>query len=190
MSISALEKRGFEVKFRNGIVEIISKGTKIAVGKRANNLYHLSDIFTHMALVSDENAPRKTASVGDQGPAVASNNVENGDVDKDAEQPETPADKLFATIHARLGHPSKERIESLHQHVYGIPKLKAPPNFFCNECENNKMVRRIRKFQTRKEVLPGRRLYTDVWGPYRTRNPIPGIGEVRYYLSIIDEGTG
>ena len=205
LSISALEQKGYAVSFSKGEVTITKNGTSTAVGYKAKNLYHLSNIYSDTALVTDdiensEIAKNRTPPTTERLAPEGENNevVSIEDVDRVNEvdgsenavewQPQDAVEK-FKLLHQRFGHPGKGRTEAIHRHALGIHALKTPADFFCDVCESNKLTRRIRKYRYNKEILPGGRLFCDVWGPYMVRVVIPGINADKYYCSIVDEAT-
>ena len=192
ISISALEDKGLRIAFSDRKVRIMRGNRVIAVGHRHKNLYLLAKVHQNTALVTGAE-PLESATPVDPSP--------EGNVDgKNENKPKSDGDKitkaqmnrdeLFQTLHTRLGHPSTARLCAMEKTVFGIPKLAAPKDFYCDVCENNKLTRRIRRFRYEKETEPGSRLFCDVWGPYRVRTPIPGLEPYKYYLSIVDEATG
>ena len=192
LSISALEKIGLSVNFQQGNVKITRRGTTIAVGHRAGSLYRLSEILLDRALITEEGENEDSAEDLPEG-FFAPNDSSTPEGVDDIRMDDGRYDDLkgpFAELHARLGHPSKDRLMMLHKHVFGVPKISPPPDFFCDICENNKLTRRVRKYRYDKADTPGKRLFIDVWGKYRVRCVIPGIGDVGYFLSCVDEATG
>ena len=204
LSIPALDRSGNTITFMQGRAEIRQDGTLIAVGYKANNLYHLSKYVVDVALPAADSPSGTNAELtapeprNDDAPEEAQNGetvdvegteaspVDEGDAEAVAKEPAS----LYQRIHERLGHPGKARMESLHKFVHGIPKMKQPPDFFCDQCENNKLVRRIKKYRFDKELRPGGRLFCDIWGPYRVKVEVPGITPLKYFLSVIDEASG
>ena len=172
------------------------KGTLIAKGSKAGNLYRLKDTLTPAAFVAEteEFHPQQQNPIlrieapnrGDNDEASDGGN----DISGGNEATDEATMKLFRELHCRLGHPGLSIMKLLAKHVLGIPELKIPRGFFCDICETNKLTRHIRKYRYEKEVIPGARLSTDVWGPYRVRCEVPGIGDVSYYYSLVDEATG
>ena len=70
LSISALEKQGFAVNFKDGKVGITLRGDIVATGKREKSLYRLNNIVEHEALTVTEldkipgGFPRKYEQIG------------------------------------------------------------------------------------------------------------------------------
>ena len=116
LSISALESSGFSVNFSKGKVEVKKNGASIAVGRRAKNLYHLSEIYADIALVSNQ-VPDQESSISEGAsstPEGASNEIVSiedvdavGEDSDDATRQPKNAATLFRILHDRLGHPGK-----------------------------------------------------------------------------------
>ena len=187
LSISALEDKGMEITFGSRNVKITQNNKVIAVGKRYKNLYLLARIHHNTALLTDEEPLEKTTPMD---PPEEIRNESGHDGAESIPGHKKSDDELFRTLHNRLGHPSIARLCAMTKTAFGIPKLSAPKDFYCDVCENNKLTRRIRKYRYEKETEPGSRLFCDVWGPYTVRTPIPGITPYRYFLSVVDEATG
>ena len=89
-------------------------------------------------------------------------------------------------IHSRLGHPGRNRfnncVSSMDMDELKVRKRDALLDDKCEVCIKAKQV----KAQSHKPVPrarhPLKRVYMDFWGPNRE-----GIGEERYYLSLIDD---
>ena len=189
LSISALERRKCEINFVAGKVNITRRGTLIACGIRRGNLYHLASIMTHSALVSSEEVEALEIE-GDEAPEVrppyeGEGTPYNSDIGEVSE----PTLDEYRLAHIRWGHPGRRRMEALATHVYGFAKVKEPDGFFCDVCENNKAIRRIKRYRLDREIKPGGRIFFDVWGPYRVRTPVPGLNPDPYFQSAIDEAT-
>ena len=172
-----------------GRVDITQGRVKIAVGRQSNNLYQLSSVIVDTALVSEGDLPPSDEISGESEFPRAG----EGDNEFDSHPPPVKRsvnDDAFRTFHLRLGHPGNARLLRAYRHLYGFPKLKIPEKFLCDVCENNKFTRRIRKYRYEKQTEPGGRLFADVWGKYTVRTPIPGLGVIQYFLSVVDEASG
>ena len=150
LSISALENHGMSILFGNREVKIMRGGTLIAVGRRAKNLYLLARIQKNSALIT-EHTPLERASPEE--PSNLNPEVQSVQRDRDElaqgrdEGRKEGDDDLIRTLHSRPGHPSMARLCAMNKTAFGIPKISAPKDFFCEVCENNKLTRQIRKYR-------------------------------------------
>ena len=138
LSIIALDRKGFETRFKDRGVKIISTATNqvVATGGVYNGLYQLTESTSDRAFVTGE-ASETTKEMS-----------------------------AFRRIHERLGHPGARRLKDLHLFAEGVEAITSPPHFQCDVCDQSKMAQKINRETHVKETRPGARMQADFWGPY------------------------
>ncbi|CAI7885740.1 unnamed protein product [Closterium sp. NIES-54] len=93
--------------------------------------------------------------------------------------------------HHRLGHPSVQRLCSMHRRVLvsGLPRVLPPlppsPAPFCLPCVEGRQRAAPHSSSFPPTEAPLQTLHLDVWGPARVR----GQGHERYFLLVVDDYT-
>ncbi|CAI7784368.1 unnamed protein product [Closterium sp. NIES-53] len=93
--------------------------------------------------------------------------------------------------HHRLGHPSVQRLRSMHRRVLlsGLPRVLPPlppsPAPPCLPCVEGRQRGAPRSFSFSPTEASLQTLHLDVWGPARVR----GQGHERYFLLVLDDYT-
>ena len=165
LSIVALDRKGFETRFRDQGVKIIKTSTNkvVARGQVCHGLYQLTESNSDKAFVADE-AP-------------------SGDVSEATKEREM---STFRRLHERLGHPGAHRLKDLHLFADGVKVVTPPPHFQCDVCDQSKMSQKINRGPCSKETRPGARFLADFWGPYAIGSIIYGC---KLFGAVIDEAT-
>ncbi|CAI7865097.1 unnamed protein product [Closterium sp. NIES-53] len=93
--------------------------------------------------------------------------------------------------HHRLGHPSVQRLQSMHSRylVSGLPRVLPPlppsPAPPCLPCVEGRQRAAPHSSSFPPTAAPLQTLHLDVWGPAR----VPGQGHERYFLLVVDDYT-
>ncbi|CAI7752429.1 unnamed protein product [Closterium sp. NIES-53] len=93
--------------------------------------------------------------------------------------------------HHRLGHPSVQRLHSMHRHVlvsglpWVLPPLPPSPTPPCLLCVEGRQRAAPQSSSFPPTEAPLQTLYLDVWGPVR----VCGRGHERYFLLVVDDYT-
>ncbi|CAI7766590.1 unnamed protein product [Closterium sp. NIES-54] len=93
--------------------------------------------------------------------------------------------------HHRLGHPSVQRLRSMHRRVLvsGLPRVLPPlppsPAPPCLPCVEGRQRAAPHSSSFPPTEAPLQTLHLDVWGPARVR----GQGHERYFLLVVDDYT-
>ncbi|CAI7843753.1 unnamed protein product, partial [Closterium sp. NIES-53] len=93
--------------------------------------------------------------------------------------------------HHRLGHPSVQRLRSMHRRVLvsGLPRVLPPlppsPTPPCLPCVEERQRAAPHSSSFPPTEAPLQTLHLDVWGPARVR----GQGHERYFLLVVDDYT-
>ncbi|CAI6009054.1 unnamed protein product [Closterium sp. NIES-65] len=93
--------------------------------------------------------------------------------------------------HHRLGHPSVQRLRSMHRRVLvsGLPRVLPPlppsPAPPCLPCVEGRQRAAPHSSSFPPTEAPLQTLHLDVWGPARVR----GQGHERYFLLVVDDNT-
>ncbi|CAI7813325.1 unnamed protein product [Closterium sp. NIES-54] len=93
--------------------------------------------------------------------------------------------------HHRLGHPSVQRLRSMHRHVLvsGLPRVLPPlppsPAPPCLPCVEGRQRAAPHSSSFPPTEAPLQTLHMDVWGPARVRRQ----GHERYFLLVVNEYT-
>ncbi|CAI5514924.1 unnamed protein product [Closterium sp. Naga37s-1] len=93
--------------------------------------------------------------------------------------------------HHRLGHPSVQRLRSMHRRVLvsGLPRVLPPlppsPAPPCLPCVEGRQRAAPHSSSFPPTEAPLQTLHLDVWGPVRVR----GQGHERYFLLVVDDYT-
>ena len=141
LSIVALDRKGFETRFKDQGVKIINTATKavVARGGVCNGLYQLMESTSDRAFVTGD-APPNNASEATK------------------EEKETSA---FRRLHERLGHPGAHRLKDLHLFAEGVEVIAPPSHFQYNVYDQSKMSQTINRHPHTKETRPGARFQAD-----------------------------
>ena len=166
LSIVALDRKGFETRFKDQGVKIINTATNAVVARGGvyNGLYQLMESTSDRAFVTGDTPPNNVSEATKE--------------EKDA--------SVFRRLHERLGHPGAHRLKDLHLFVEGVEVVTSPPHFQCDVCDQSKMSQTINRGPHAKETRPGARMQADFWGPYPTGSIVHGC---RWFGSVIDEAT-
>lgn len=169
LSLEVLHKAGFvSVGSKDGY-DILKNGTPVAKGKRTGYSTYLESVTDANALLTGVMHRRRVYR------AWLATDIDEIDMKRNL-------------IHSRLGHPGRNRfnncVSSMDMDELRVRKRDALLDDKCEVCIKAKQV----KAQSHKPVPrarhPLKRVYMDFWGPNRE-----GIGEERYYLSLIDDYT-
>lgn len=203
LSISALGRRGFNVLFNKGVVDIRSGNTSVATGIMKGRMYLLRssdralltsevhkaapeaelEATSGAAPVSETSTSGTTKSGNSVGaPPIPENSVsskQGGIQVMNADQ------KNFWLWHERFGHVGPARLRSLGSHVSGMKAIELPDQLACEICDFSKFTRKINRETPRRASRRLGRVHTDVWAPFKT----PSLGGNRYFLSLIDDLT-
>ena len=161
MSVSDLDKKGFETTTKNGEMAIIKNGRGRVTARREKGTYHLK-ANGEVVLATGQESP--TGGAGQ----------------------ESPADVKKKTWHRRLGHASKAVMKraaltgKLEGFEYDEEEVEN-----CEDCILAKMQKTLRK---KAEATTTRKLelvHTDVCGPLQDE----GYDGSRYLLTMIDDWT-
>lgn len=87
-----------------------------------------------------------------------------------------------ALWHSRLGHPSYEKIDVLHD-VLGLRKRNKAESVHCSICQKAKQKRLSFPSKNNKSEHAFELLHIDTWGPFAT----PTVEGFRYFLTIVDD---
>ncbi|XP_030964272.1 uncharacterized protein LOC115985470 [Quercus lobata] len=88
----------------------------------------------------------------------------------------------FSIWHARLGHPSDVRLNTL---CHVIPSLQPSCNKDCKICPMAKLKRFPFPFHNKISNCAFDLVHMDVWGP----NSTPTLDDFKYYLTVVDDAT-
>lgn len=106
-------------------------------------------------------------------------------ISKNTNDNDTVDDTTYQIWHTRMGHPSAQRLQNLHNYASGI---KLPVNTerpSCTTCNLTKMTRTVSREPFTKSSRKLARIHTDIWGPYQTHS----LGGHIYFISLIDDHT-
>lgn len=176
LSLEALHIAGYESRGSSKGYELLWKGKVIAKGRRVGRSTYLDWVDnTDALMVSPKKLGRQAAASRQAAMRM------NGDN-------ESKIEKKRQLVHRRLGHPGRKRfnncVRDLDMDELTLSKRDELLDDSCETCIKAKQV----KFQSHIPVprarRPLQRVYMDFWGPNRE-----GIGDERYYLSLIDDCT-
>ena len=161
MSVSDLDKKGFETTTKNGEMAIMKNGSRRVMARREKGMYHLK-ANGEVVLATGQKSP--TGEPGQESPAEAKKKI----------------------WHRRLGHVSKAVMKrvaltgKLEGFEYDEEEVEN-----CEDCILAKMQKTLRK---KAEATTTRKLelvHTDVCGPLQDE----GYDGSRYLLTMIDDWT-
>ena len=186
LSISALNRKGFDVLFRQSGVEIREGGTLVATGIMRGRMYYLQTSLVAL-LSKDAETPRglsdtPTTSVDTTDRQVARVEPQGASLGKS-----TADFSLYELWHARMGHINPRRLSTLSKHVKGLDVLTPPSleNLNCTVCNYSNMTRTVNRETPRRATRKLGRVHTDIWGPYR----VASLGGHKHFVSLIDDLT-
>ena len=181
LSISALNRRGFNVMFSKKGVEIRKGDTLVATGVMRDRMYLLRS--ANVALYINE--VEKPAPVSGESVEAISRAPIGPENSEKIPQPSDQKGDAFRLWHERLGHVSPARMRLLTGQVTGMGAMKLHDQLTCDICDLTKLTRKINREPPKRASRRLGRVHTDVWGPFR----IPSISGSRYFLSLIDDLT-
>ena len=77
---------------------------------------------------------------------------------------ERPEEHKYRLWHARMGHPSPERLQDLHRYASGITSFSPTvTQLSCSICNFTKLTRVVSREPFSKTVRPLARIHTDIW---------------------------
>jgi len=164
LSVRALTEEGDVIFRKNGMVELSKNGENIRIGQIFGNTYQLTNTaFTvttravNMPVTSIPNAPTAT----------------------------TKNDDKFNLWHHRLGHPNRQVLLSMPDHVKGMDSLSRSSSKLCEPCQYAKSHRQKfpKNATNRANAILGR-VHSDLCGPLPT-----SVGGAKYILTLIDDHT-
>ena len=184
--ISALNRKGFDVLFRQSGIEIREGGTLVATGIMRGRMYYLQSSL--VALLSrDAETPRgssdtTTTSVDTISRQVARKEPQGASLGKS-----TADFSLYELWHARMGHINPRRLSTLSKHVKGLDVLTpfSLEDLNCTVCNYSNMTRTVNRKTPKRANRRLGRVHTDIWGPYR----VASLGGHKYFVSLIDDLT-
>ena len=189
LSISALNRKGFEVMFSKKAVEIRKGDTLIATGFMRGRMYHLrSTNVTLYISETEKSAPISEESVKAIFNEFISNDFEAfGPSEKSGKISQSVNQKkdAFRLWHERLGHVESERVRLLIGQMIGmrVIELLRENQYVCETCDFSKLTRKINRQSPKRASRRLKRVHIDIWGPYK----IPSIKRNRYFFFLIDD---
>ena len=135
LSIIALDRKGFEIRFRDQGVRIIDISTNEVVVKGGvwDGLYQLTELVLKKVFVFDEAEPYKFL-----------------EATKDRKNM-----NIFRRIHKRLGYLGAYRLKNLHLFAEGVEVVISLAHFQCDVCDQSKMSQTINHEAISKAIRPG-----------------------------------
>ena len=115
LSIIALDRKRFEIRFRNQDVRIIDTSTNKVVAKEGvwDDLYQLTELVLEKTFVFGETKSHKSSEA----------TKDRKDID------------IFRRIHKRLGYSETHRLKNLHLFAEGVEIVISPAHFQCDICD-------------------------------------------------------
>ena len=186
LSLEALHVVGFESRGTKWGYTILKDGKVVAKGRRIGRSTYLDRVTHANALYVKPEQARKCAEFIIKPDVQSVIQLLSGRAAR--AETENEIDQRQQLIHQRLGHPGKRRfnvcVEALNLDQLKIGKQDKLLESNCEVCIKAKQVKNQSHVPVPRAKRPLQRVYMDFWGPYNE-----GIGEERYYLSLIDDCT-
>ena len=184
LSLEALHIAGFESRGSVKGYTLLKDGKIVAKGKRIGRSTYLDRIMHANALyVKPEQARKCDEFIGKPDERSVIQLLSGR-----AARAEDETEQRREIIHQRLGHPGKRRfngcVEAMDMDELKVGKRDKLLKDDCEICIKAKQVKIQSHVPVPRAKRPLQRVYMDFWGPYDE-----GIGEERYYLSLIDDCT-
>jgi hypothetical protein len=170
LSLEALHMAGFQSQGSERGYELLKDGKVVAKGKRTgrttylDSVVHMDAIFTGPKLKIARQYARMALSADEK------------------------IRKKQELVHRRLGHPGRDRfnscVESMDLDELKLVKKDQLLHDNCEVCIKAKQVKNQSHKPVPRARRPLQRVYMDFWGPNRE-----GMGEEKYFLSLIDDCT-
>ncbi|BCR88813.1 uncharacterized protein ACHE_50011A [Aspergillus chevalieri] len=184
LSLEALHVAGFESRGSIRGYTLLKDGKIVARGRRIGKSTYLDTVsYTNALYVKPEQA-RKCVELN----AKPDERTILQLLSRRAVRADDETEQRREIIHQRLGHPGRKRfnwcVETMDMDELKVRKRDKLLDDDCEICVKAKQVKSQSHLPVPRARRPLQRVYMDYWGPY-----VGGVGEERYYLSLIDDCT-